>query len=87
MAMAKMTLDEVREAVKELTAEERDILSQELLIEKQSMVPSIERAWITEAERRLEELESGKVKGIPAEEVLGRIQRRIDAKSAVSSSR
>jgi hypothetical protein len=42
--MAKMTLEEVREAVRELTAEERNILSQELLIEKQSMAASIERA-------------------------------------------
>jgi putative addiction module component (TIGR02574 family) len=29
-----------------------------------------EQAWIEEAERRLDELESGKVAGIPAEQVL-----------------
>jgi putative addiction module component (TIGR02574 family) len=29
-----------------------------------------EQAWLEEAERRLDELESGKVAGIPAEQVL-----------------
>jgi len=29
-----------------------------------------EQVWLAEAERRLDELESGKVAGIPAEEVL-----------------
>ncbi|HEX8905940.1 MAG TPA: addiction module protein [Longimicrobiaceae bacterium] len=34
------------------------------------------RAWADEAERRLEELRSGAVKGIPAEAVLARVQAR-----------
>lgn len=84
--MAKMTLEEVREAVKELTAEERDILSQELLTDRQGIDPSIEKVWITEAERRLEELESGKVKGIPAEEVFAKIRKARAEGRPVSSA-
>jgi putative addiction module component (TIGR02574 family) len=34
--------------------------------------PDAEQVWIEEAERRLDELESGKVAGIPAEQVLER---------------
>jgi putative addiction module component (TIGR02574 family) len=30
----------------------------------------VEQAWLEESERRLDELESGKVAGIPAEQVL-----------------
>jgi len=32
----------------------------------------VERLWIKEAERRLQEFREGKVKGIPAEEVFNR---------------
>ena len=32
--------------------------------------PSVEELWLTEAERRLEELRSGKVQGIDGEEAL-----------------
>ncbi len=38
----------------------------------------IEKAWDKEVSRRLEEIDSGKVKAIPAEEVFARIQKRLD---------
>ena len=37
---------------------------------RKSPTAHAEQAWLAEAERRLDELESGKVAGIPAEEVL-----------------
>jgi len=37
----------------------------------------IEEAWIQEAERRYEELKTGKVKGIPAHEVFAEIRQEI----------
>ncbi len=38
----------------------------------------IDRAWDEEVARRLEEIDSGKVKTIPAEEVFARIQAKLD---------
>ena len=38
----------------------------------------VEEAWGKEVSRRLEEIDSGKVKAIPAEEVFDRIQARLD---------
>jgi len=39
----------------------------------------VEAAWLEEIERRIKELDSGEVEGIPWEEVRARIIRRIDA--------
>ena len=39
--------------------------------------PEIEAAWKTEVDRRIEEIQSGKVQGIPAEEVSARIRKII----------
>lgn len=39
--------------------------------------PEIRSRWIEEAERRAEELRSGKVRGEPAGEVLARIRARL----------
>jgi len=37
--------------------------------------PEIQTAWRTEVDRRVEEIQSGKVQGIPAEEVSARIRK------------
>jgi putative addiction module component (TIGR02574 family) len=37
--------------------------------------PEIEAAWKTEIDRRVEEIQSGKVQGIPGEEVSARIRK------------
>jgi len=37
----------------------------------------IDRAWAEEAERRIKELDSGKVKAIPGEEVFAKIRKRL----------
>ena len=42
----------------------------------------VEAAWLEEIERRIRELDSGEVGGIPWEEVRERILRRIDAADA-----
>jgi len=81
-----MTLEEVRAAVDELSSEDKEILSIEFVHELEEIDSDIEKAWIAESERRLDEIESGKVECIPASEVIGRIKRRIDAKSTVSSA-
>ena len=37
--------------------------------------PEIEAAWKAEIDRRIEEIQTGKVQGIPADEVSARIRR------------
>ena len=37
----------------------------------------IDRAWAEEAERRLDELDSGKVQAIPGEQVFANIRKRL----------
>ena len=39
----------------------------------------VEAAWLAEVERRMEELDSGKVQGIPWEEVRARLFRNLNA--------
>ncbi|KAB2932772.1 MAG: addiction module protein [Leptonema illini] len=75
MAMAKMTLDEVREAVKALTPEEQAILAHDLLKPGTGMTLDIEKAWVAESARRYQEILNGEVETIPAEQVFERIER------------
>lgn len=65
--LAELTADE-KELVIEFLSEEYDgeVLTQE----------EWEAAWLPELERRLEELDSGKVVGIPAEEVMRRMKEK-----------
>jgi putative addiction module component (TIGR02574 family) len=76
--MGKLTLEEVRAAAHELSDEDREILTIELNIEMRKVDPEIEKAWITEANRRWKEFEEGKVEGIPGEEVFARIRQRLN---------
>ena len=41
----------------------------------------IEKAWDEEVSRRLQDIDSGKVKAVPAEEVFARVRRRLDEAS------
>ena len=52
-----------------LPIDERIVVVDSLLRTLNPINPEIEAAWVTVAERRREELRSGRVKGIPAEEV------------------
>lgn len=65
-----MHLEQVAEEALKLNLEERAELAQRLLISlDEAPASEIEKLWADEAERRLEEFRSGKVQGIPAEEV------------------
>lgn len=63
------TLDEIREDVKALPANEREELLDELLDE-------FDRAQLAEWERRAEELRTGAVKGIPLEDAVRRLREK-----------
>ncbi len=79
----KATLEQVAEDISALSPQDRLTLLARLIreLESEENLPpaEIEAAWDQEISRRLEEIDSGKVKLIPAEEVFAKIQARLDA--------
>lgn len=68
-------IDELSRKARALPPEERLRLAEELLSSVQDSDEEIEAAWAEEIERRLEEVENGTAKLIPAEEVFAEIRR------------
>jgi putative addiction module component (TIGR02574 family) len=68
-------IDELSRKARSLPPEERIRLAEELLSSVQDPDEEIEAAWAEEIKRRLEEVESGTAKLIPAEEVFAEIRR------------
>lgn len=65
--------DELLEKALRLSLEERAALVRRLLLSLDEPPESeVERLWLEEARRRLEELRDGKTRGIPADEVFRR---------------
>ncbi|HET6566769.1 MAG TPA: addiction module protein [Rhodothermales bacterium] len=71
-----MSVQELEAEVLKLPGHERARLA-EVLIASLDEEDEIARAWAEEAERRYEELRSGAVEGIPAQEVFKRIRARL----------
>lgn len=86
MEMAR-TLEEVVRDAMELPYEEREILIHRLFGDMQSVDPEIEKSWGDEADRRLDELLNGTVKGIPAEEVFAEVRKALNEQRKISPSR
>lgn len=70
-----MTLDEIVEETRHWPPEKVGELVGRLTEDLHTSDPEIEAAWKTEIDRRIEEIQSGKVNGIPAEEVSARIRK------------
>jgi putative addiction module component (TIGR02574 family) len=68
-------IDELSRKARALPPEERIRLAEELLSSVQDSDEEVEAAWAEEIERRLEEVENGTAKLIPAEEVFAEIRR------------
>lgn len=68
-----VSVQELQAEVLKLPSHERARLA-ELLISSLDEEDEITTAWADEAERRYHDLRSGKVEGIPAEEVLARVR-------------
>ena len=66
-----LTIDEVRAMAMELSEDDRIVLAEQL---KATVPPDpgYEKSWSEEIERRLRDLDSGRTKGIPAEEAFRR---------------
>jgi putative addiction module component (TIGR02574 family) len=66
-------LEDIEKATMQLDLEERASLAGKLLLSlDEPSATEVERLWLDEAERRLEDFRSGKVQSIPAEEVFRR---------------
>ncbi len=68
--------DELMSMVESLPIEIKTKLIEKILNSLHPTQKEIDELWAEEAERRLKDIETGKVKTIPAEEVFGDIQRR-----------
>jgi len=67
------SLEEISEATMQLDLEDRARLAGKLLLSlDEPSSAEVERLWLDEAERRLEDFRSGKVQGISAEDVFRR---------------
>ena len=72
------TLEQVAKEAKSLSLADRSELTR-ILIESLDAAPAedlmeVEQAWQMEVERRVEEIKSGRVKTIPAEEVFANLR-------------
>jgi putative addiction module component (TIGR02574 family) len=70
-----ITLDEIVEETREMPGEVVDELIDRIMAARHSVEPSVAAAWKTETDRRVAEIESGKVKGVPPEQTAARIKK------------
>ncbi len=70
-----ITLDQIVEETRHWPPEKVGELVDRLNEDLHGYDPEIEAAWQTEIGRRIEEIQSGKVQGIPGEEVIARVRK------------
>lgn len=71
-----MTLDQIVEETREMPAEVVAELVDRIMVARHGGVePSVVLSWKAETDRRITEIESGKVKGVPLEESLARARK------------
>jgi putative addiction module component (TIGR02574 family) len=71
-----ITLDQIVEETREMPAEVVAELVDRIMVARHGGIePSVAAAWKTEIDRRIEEIQTGKVKGVPAREVSARIRK------------
>jgi putative addiction module component (TIGR02574 family) len=71
-----MTWEQIVEETRHLPAAVVAELVDRILLERHGEVePDTEAAWNSELDRRIEEIETGKVQGIPVDESLARIRK------------
>jgi hypothetical protein len=73
-----LTVEEIETGIRSLEVEDRDRLLRDLVADLDGEEEKeIESLWLKEAERRLEELKSGAVVGIPLDDVLRKARARL----------
>ncbi len=74
-------VSEIVEEARQMPYGERAELIEQLIADSAKNIdPEIEKAWGDEVMRRLEEMESGKVKPIPGEQVMAEIRKIVGLK-------
>ncbi|MHB8423815.1 MAG: addiction module protein [Gammaproteobacteria bacterium] len=68
-----MTTQDIVKQVLQLEPAKRFELVEEILHSLDQPDPVIDAVWLEEAERRLAAYRAGKVKGIPAEDIVGKL--------------
>jgi putative addiction module component (TIGR02574 family) len=71
-------LERIERQAKQLSREDRERLATDLMtgLEREPL-SDIDQAWVAEAERRYDELVSGRVQGIPADEAMREIREKL----------
>jgi putative addiction module component (TIGR02574 family) len=71
-----LTADQIIEATQEWPQDVVAELIERIVLSRHGgIAPKVEKAWAGEINRRIEEIRTGKVKGIPGEEVSARIRK------------
>ncbi len=77
-----MRVNELTDQAMVLPPDERFLLATRLWESLENFIsPEIERAWLEESERRWHEIEKGKVRCIPAQEVMQKARERLERRS------
>jgi len=71
-------VEELSRKARALSPEDRVRLAEELLATVQEHDAAVEAAWDEEIRRRIEEIDSGKAKLIPADEVFAEVRRLVE---------
>jgi putative addiction module component (TIGR02574 family) len=71
----KMTMELLKEVLS-LPVEQRALLADTILRSLNAPDADLDRIWVEEAKRRLEELRSGRVKAVPGDDVFQRVRAR-----------
>ncbi len=75
MTTMSMTIDQIVAEARQLPREKKTELFDLLLVETFAQPdPEIDAAWRIETRRRIAEIESGQVKGIPGEQVMAELR-------------
>jgi putative addiction module component (TIGR02574 family) len=78
VATVPLTLEQIVEETSQLPADVvAELVDRILLARHGGIERDVEAAWKTEVHRRVEEIETGKVQGIPAEQTLARVRKII----------
>jgi putative addiction module component (TIGR02574 family) len=71
-----ITLDQIVEETREMPAEVvAELIDRIMVAQHGGIEPSVAESWKTEVDRRIAEIESGQVKGVPLEESLARARK------------
>jgi len=73
------TVDEIVEAASHLSAEDQLRIATHLMNQACPVDPKIQQAWIDEANRRLREIEEGKVELLDGDEVMRELRSHFNA--------